>query len=328
MAIELLTPFTKVELEPEIKEKKRKQVGILGGNFNPVHNAHLIVADQVRQQLGLDQVLLMPEYQPPHVDKKETIPEHHRLKMLELAIDGVEGLAIETIELERKGISYTYDTMKLLTEKNPDTDYYFIIGADMVDYLPKWYRIDELVDLVQFVGVQRPRYKAGTSYPVIWVDVPQRFGVDVEKAGLAGLLHDYAKKLSDQEFLDLIDRYRLDPDLKNWGNNVWHGMVGIYKLQEDLDLQDSEILRAIEIHTVGADQMTDLDKVIYVADYIEHNRVFPGVDVAREIAELSLNKAVAYETARTVEHLAHQGFPIYPQTLETYNAFVHYLKED
>ena len=114
----------------------------------------------------------MPEYQPPHVDKKETIPEHHRLKMLELAIEGIEGLDIETIELERKGISYTYDTMKILTEQHPDTDYYFIIGADMVDYLPKWYRIDELVDMVQFVGVQRPRYKAGTSYPVIWVDVP------------------------------------------------------------------------------------------------------------------------------------------------------------
>ena len=172
MAIELLTPFTKVKLEPEIKAKKRKQVGILGGNFNPVHNAHLVVADQVRQQLCLDQVLLMPEYQPPHVDKKETIPEHHRLKMLELAIEGIESLAIETIELERKGISYTYDTMKILTEQHPDTDYYFIIGADMVDYLPKWYRIDELVDMVQFVGVQRPRYKAGTSYPVIWVDVP------------------------------------------------------------------------------------------------------------------------------------------------------------
>ncbi|COH27568.1 glycosyl hydrolase family protein [Streptococcus pneumoniae] len=126
----------------------------------------------------------------------------------------------------------------------------------------------------------------------------------------------------------MIDRYQLDPDLKNWGNNVWHGMVGIYKIQEDLDLHDSEILRAIEVHTVGAGQMTDLDKVIYVADYIEHNRAFPGVDVAREIANLSLNKAVAYETARTVEYLAHQGFPIYPQTLETYNAFVHYLKEN
>ena len=172
MAIELLTPFTKVELEPEIKNKKRKQVGILGGNFNPVHNAHLVVADQVRQQLGLDKVLLMPEYKPPHVDAKGTIAEHHRLKMLELAIEGIEGLEIETIELERKGISYTYDTMILLNERDPDTDYYFIIGADMVDYLPRWHRIDELVEIVQFVGVQRPRYKAGTSYPVIWVDVP------------------------------------------------------------------------------------------------------------------------------------------------------------
>lgn len=106
------------------------------------------------------------------MDKKETIDENHRLKMLELAIKGIAGLGIEPIELERKGISYSYDTMKLLTEQHPDTDYYFIIGADMVDYLPKWYRIDELVELVQFVGVQRPRYKAGTSYPVIWVDVP------------------------------------------------------------------------------------------------------------------------------------------------------------
>ena len=76
MALDLVTPFTKVQLEEEIKDTGRKQVGILGGNFNPVHNAHLVVADQVRQQLGLDEVLLMPEYEPPHVDKKETIDEN------------------------------------------------------------------------------------------------------------------------------------------------------------------------------------------------------------------------------------------------------------
>lgn len=172
MALELVTPFTKVALQPDLPEKKRKQVGILGGNFNPVHNAHLLVADQVRQQLSLDQVLLMPEFIPPHKDKKETIDQHHRLMMLELALNGKDGLGIERLELERKGISYTYDSMKILTEANPDTDYYFIIGADMVEYLPKWHRIDELLELVQFVGVQRPKYKAGTSYPVIWVDVP------------------------------------------------------------------------------------------------------------------------------------------------------------
>ena len=158
-------------------------------------------------------------------------------------------------------------------------------------------------------------------------ELAERFGLDVEKAGLAGLLHDYAKKVSDEDFLSLIDKYKLDPDLKNWGNNVWHGMVGIYKIQEDLGVEDSEILRAIEIHTVGSGTMSELDKVVYVADYIEHNRDFPGVDKARELAQRSLNLAVAYETARTVEHLAHKGLPLYPKTLETYNAFVGYLKE-
>ena len=158
-------------------------------------------------------------------------------------------------------------------------------------------------------------------------ELAERVGLDVEKAGLAGLLHDYAKKVSDEEFLALIDKYQLDSDLKNWGNNVWHGMVGIYKIQEDLGIEDAEILRAIEIHTVGSSTMSELDKVVYVADYIEHNRDFPGVDKARELAKRSLNQAVAYETARTVEHLAHKGMPIYPKTLETYNAFVGYLKE-
>ncbi|CAM4132028.1 nicotinate-nicotinamide nucleotide adenylyltransferase [Streptococcus penaeicida] len=205
MALELVTPFTKVELEVEEKDSNRKQVGILGGNFNPIHNAHLVVADQVRQQLGLDQVLLMPEFKPPHVDTKETIDEKHRLKMVELAIENVQGLAIETIELERKGISYTYDTMALLQEQNPEVDYYFIIGADMVNYLPKWHRIDELVEMVQFVGVQRPKYKAGTSYPVIWVDVPL---MDISSS----MIRDFIKKdrkpnyLMPQSVLDYIEK--------------------------------------------------------------------------------------------------------------------------
>lgn len=187
MSLELVTPFTKVELETEEKDTNRKQVGILGGNFNPIHNAHLVVADQVRQQLGLDHVFLMPEFKPPHVDTKETIDERHRLNMLKLAIENVDGLEIETCELERKGTSYTFDTMKALTDQNPDVDYYFIIGADMVAYLPKWHRIDELVKMVQFVGVQRPKYKAGTSYPVIWVDIPL---MDISSS----MIRDFIKK--------------------------------------------------------------------------------------------------------------------------------------
>jgi len=73
MALDLVTPFTKVQLEEEIKDTGRRQVGILGGNFNPVHNAHLVVADQVRQQLGLDEVLLMPELSTLMLIKKRLL---------------------------------------------------------------------------------------------------------------------------------------------------------------------------------------------------------------------------------------------------------------
>lgn len=151
----------------------KKASRLLGGNFNPVHLAHLVMADQVQNQLGLDKVYLMPTYLPPHVDEKKTISSEHRLAMLELAVADNPCLDIEPIELIRKGKSYTYDTMKALKEANPDTDYYFIIGGDMVEYLPKWHRIDDLLHLVQFVGIRRPNYPTESTYPIIWVDVPQ-----------------------------------------------------------------------------------------------------------------------------------------------------------
>ena len=183
-----------------------------------------------------------------------------------------------------------------------------------------------LVKMQQLLPEKRLKHCLGVEQTAI--ELAERFGVDREKAGLAGLLHDYAKKLSDEEFLTLIAKYDLDPKLKDWGNNVWHGLVGVYKIREDLGLSDPEILRSIEIHTVGSAQMSDLDKVVYVADYIEPNRDFPGVEEAREIARISLNRAVAYETAHTVEHLTHKGLPIFPQTIETYNAYVGFMKDD
>ena len=71
---------------------------------------------------------------------------------------------VGTFELERGGVSYTYDTMEALREREPDVQFYFIIGGDMIDSLHTWYRIDELVELVQFVGVKRPGTKAKTDY--------------------------------------------------------------------------------------------------------------------------------------------------------------------
>lgn len=152
--------------------KKRKKIGLLGGNFNPIHHAHLMMADQVAQQMSLDQVLLMPENIPPHVDTKNTIAAEHRVNMLKLAIKDNPRLGLELIEIERGGKSYSYDTLKLLTQLHPDTDFYFIIGSDMVEYLPKWYKIDELIKLVNFIAIRRTPLLPESLYPVTWLETP------------------------------------------------------------------------------------------------------------------------------------------------------------
>lgn len=161
------------DTEPFEDGPERKRVGILGGTFSPPHLGHLIMAEQAGKQLGLDKVYFMPDAEPPHVDKKPFIAAKHRAQMVRLSIAGNPLFELEDCELKRGGKSYTFDTMKELTAKNPDTDYYFIIGGDMVEYLPKWYRIDELVTIVNFVGIARPGYPKVSQYPIIWVDAPE-----------------------------------------------------------------------------------------------------------------------------------------------------------
>ena len=158
---------TQVATEMAATAKKRR-IGILGGTFNPPHLGHLVIADQVATQLGLDRVLFMP-----HVDRKLTIPAADRVAMVKAAIKDNPRFDLELTEVERGGRSYSYDTMLQLTQAHPENQYYFIIGGDMVAYLPKWYRIDELVKLVQFVGVCRQGFTHASPYPVLWVDVPQ-----------------------------------------------------------------------------------------------------------------------------------------------------------
>lgn len=165
-------PTPKVAVKTQVS-RWRQRVGLLGGTFNPPHLAHLMMAHQVGEQLGLKRVDLMPDNRPPHVDKKEAIDASDRLAMVNLAVADDPLLGVEPCEINRGGISYSVDTIKYLQQKNPQVDYYFIIGGDMVEYLPKWHKIDELVKLVQFVAVARPNYRVASPYPLMWVDSPQ-----------------------------------------------------------------------------------------------------------------------------------------------------------
>src|SRR5699024_11134526 len=99
--------------------------------------------------------------------KKTTIDSNIRVQMLELATSTNSDFEIERFEVDQGGKNYTYDTMKALIDLYPTVDFYFIVGGDKIADMPTWYRIDELIDLVQFVGVKRPGYSADSDYPII-----------------------------------------------------------------------------------------------------------------------------------------------------------------
>lgn len=150
-----------------------KKIGIIGGTFDPPHHGHLLIANEVYDALELDEVWFLPNQIPPHKQDRSITSVEDRLNMLQLAIQQEEHFSICLEELNREGPSYTYDTMLQLTKKHPEMQFYFIIGGDMVEYLPKWYNIDKLLQLVTFVGVARPGYTLRTPYPIATIEIPE-----------------------------------------------------------------------------------------------------------------------------------------------------------
>lgn len=148
-----------------------KRVGILGGTFDPPHLGHLLIAEEAKEQLGLTEIWFIPSFEPPHKRKANTSAKE-RLEMLQKAVASNDSFKISTVEVDRLGKSYTFDTMDRLVTTYPDITFYFIIGADMVAYLPKWYRIEDLLQKVNFVGVGRSGYNLETDYPIRTLTIP------------------------------------------------------------------------------------------------------------------------------------------------------------
>src|SRR5688500_16884210 len=117
------------------------RVGIFGGTFDPIHYGHLIVAEQAREQAGLDQAWFVLSARPPHTVDREVPPFDGRAVMLALALAGHEDkFRVETIERDRPGLSYTADTLDALHEAHPTVEWSLILGADSVRDLPGWHQ--------------------------------------------------------------------------------------------------------------------------------------------------------------------------------------------
>lgn len=155
--------------------EKKKKIGLLGGTFDPPHHGHLLIAEQARERCQLDEIWFMPTKTPPHKEESKYSKDQDRLEMVRRAIESNPYFHLSLVEFERTGPSYTIDTIKKLIERFPDREFYFIIGGDMIEYLPKWKQIDELIRLITFIGVRRPGYGSSTFYDdKVWmIDVPQ-----------------------------------------------------------------------------------------------------------------------------------------------------------
>ncbi|SFC52558.1 putative HD superfamily hydrolase of NAD metabolism [Bacillus sp. 491mf] len=157
------------------------------------------------------------------------------------------------------------------------------------------------------------------------IELAKQYGVDEKKAEMAAIFHDYAKCRPVSEMEEIIKRENFPKDLLLYNKELWHAPVGAYLVEREVGITDADILQAITYHTSGHEQMTMLDKVIYVADYIEPNRKFPGVEEARKLAREDLNQALLYALKHTIQFLMEKNQTIYPLTFQTYNAVI---KED
>ncbi|WP_337020542.1 bis(5'-nucleosyl)-tetraphosphatase (symmetrical) YqeK [Oceanobacillus massiliensis] len=151
------------------------------------------------------------------------------------------------------------------------------------------------------------------------VKLAEQYKASSVKAELAAVFHDYAKYRPIDELASWIKRTSLPKDLLEYHHELWHGPVGSILVEIEHGIADREIQDAIYYHTTGKAYMSKLDKIIFLADYIEPGRKFPGVDEVREMAKQDLTKACWMASRNTIAHLMNKNATIYPDSFHAYN---------
>lgn len=141
------------------------RVGILGGSFDPIHNAHLIIAQLARETLGLDEVRLMVAAQQPHKPAGHAATAEQRAEMVELAIAGVPGLVADWRELRRSGPSYTVDTLRELRAESPEHEFTLLLGADSASRFEAWREPEAIRSLARVVVFRRGGAAVPAGFP-------------------------------------------------------------------------------------------------------------------------------------------------------------------
>lgn len=383
------------------------KIGIYGGSFNPPHLGHMLAVREMAKALELDRVLLVPAAAPPHKDLADGSPTAaQRLEMLRIASEGMDGVEVDGLELERKGPSYTADTVKTLHEKYPKDKLYLLMGTDMFLTFHEWYKPEKICkyaaiavarragsDSQSQIEKQAERLKKNYGAKVAVVDnrvlemsstearrmlrfqcaesylnkyvldyirahglygveedlrflpfdqlrkaslalhdpkrVPHvigccgaashlamRWGADEKAAARAGILHDVTKALGKRAQLLLCERYGIETtEFERAHYKLLHARTGA-AIAEHIFGEAPEIVQAIYWHTTGKANMSLLEKILYIADYMEPNRSFDGVRKMRELTETDLDAALLLGFEMSIDLLKSENKPLDRFTVE------------
>lgn len=389
-----------------------KKIGILGGTFNPIHKGHLALGLAAIEQYDLEEVWLMPSKLPPHKSHFAMLSEEHRLAMTTLAAQANEKFSASDFELKREGLTYTADTLELLTREHPDVRFYFIVGGDSLLKFTEWRRPERILELAALLAAGRAGYEAkqmeqaakhlreqfpqaeiGTvvlaDYPISSNEIREAFytgekervkqylpesvwdylqkhklyakttyaeldaemqrilprkrylhsvavahlaaayatslGHDPEQALFAGILHDCAKAYSDEQLIADCDTCSIPVTAVERRNGfLLHGKLGAFYARTKYFITDEEILSAISFHTTGRPGMTDLEKAVFLADYLEPFRkqpTKPELNEIRQIAFQDIDKAVYLALQNTLRYLSESGQEMDMTTAETFKEY-------
>ncbi|PTL16885.1 HAD family hydrolase [Staphylococcus gallinarum] len=183
-------------------------------------------------------------------------------------------------------------------------------------------KIDQAIDIVKEKLPQK-RFEHSLRVAETAVKLADIYDGDKDKAELAGILHDYSKYDDLGEMYQIVTKHNLDSKLLSYGSEILHGPVCAVIMKEKYGVYDDEVLSAIEYHTTGRAQMTKMEKLVFVADYIEPGRKTPGVEEIRDLAynQGSLDKTIYEISKRTVMYLIGKDINVFDATIACLNYY-------
>ncbi|WP_099332078.1 nicotinate-nucleotide adenylyltransferase [Actinomyces minihominis] len=173
--------------------KAKRRIGIMGGTFDPIHHGHLVAASEVMNSFGLEQVVFVPTSTQPFKQQRETAAAEHRYLMTVVATASNNRFTVSRVDIDRGGLTYTYETLRDLRAQEPDVEWYFITGADALQDILNWKHVDELFESAHFIGVSRPGHELNIG------DLPGDRVSLVEVPAMAISSSDCRRRVRDNE---------------------------------------------------------------------------------------------------------------------------------